>query len=342
MLTRGRAPGFLESFGRFFVIHMWSSMRLLCLFVLLAVTYGAPTLDFAVANSGHFSVSLDGKKLFEGAEVVLGDKTASSGSLIPVGEAQKGSGEDALGKFESVTLKWAEVASTIAMHTSFRKYSGDGGMLVFEQFFPRDVAKSEFGNGTGSALTMFPAFDKSGVDLDCFSYHGIFAHTKACNVSNFQESHQGGAPLVIYDSKDSRLPMVVFSPLNQPKAHHMAADDKVFGAGVKATVELIPKGWSQLFLLSAAEGINAGMMAWGDRMLKFTGKARADMYKDTTHGKIGFWTVNGGTLPLHCTRPILDLISSSLPTITPRLLPLRHWRKERNVRRSASTGQSLP
>jgi len=68
----------------------------------------------------------------------------------------------------------------------------------------------------------------------------------------------------------------------------------VFGAGVKATVELIPKGWSQLFLLSAAEGINAGMMAWGDRMLKFTGKARADMYKDTTHGKIGFWTDNGG------------------------------------------------
>ena len=29
-------------------------------------------------------------------------------------------------------------------------------------------------------------------------------------------------------------------------------------------------------------------------MLTFTGKKRADMYQDDTHGKIGFWTDNGG------------------------------------------------
>ena len=34
------------------------------------------------------------------------------------------------------------------------------------------------------------------------------------------------------------------------------------------------------------------MMAWGDRMLKFTGKPRADMYTDLTHSTIGFWTDN--------------------------------------------------
>jgi hypothetical protein len=61
----------------------------------------------------------------------------------------------------------------------------------------------------------------------------------------------------------------------------------------KAAVAQIPADWSQRFILTAGAGINAGMMAWGDRMLKFTGKPRADMYKDITHSTIGFWTDNG-------------------------------------------------
>jgi len=99
---------------------------------------------------------------------------------------------------------------------------------------------------------------------------------------------------VIYDSHNASLPMAVFSPLNFPKAHHMASTDEFYGAGVKATVELIPKGWSQLFMLSAGFGINDGMMKWGDRMLRWTGKPRANMYLDQTHSTIGFWTDNGG------------------------------------------------
>ena len=47
-------------------------------------------------------------------------------------------------------------------------------------------------------------------------------------------------------------------------------------------------------MLSAGHGINAGMMAWGDRMLKFTGRARADPFLDAAHSTIGFWTDNGG------------------------------------------------
>jgi len=65
-------------------------------------------------------------------------------------------------------------------------------------------------------------------------------------------------------------------------------------AGVKATASLIPAGWSQAFVLSAATGINEGMLAWGDRMLKYTGKPRADKYRDATHATIGYWTDNGG------------------------------------------------
>merc|ERR1719445_679068 len=74
----------------------------------------------------------------------------------------------------------------------------------------------------------------------------------------------------------------------------MTSDKSGFGAGIKSTVDIIPAGWSQLFILSAGVGINNGMMAWGDRMLKYTGKPRADMYRDVTHSTIGFWTDNGG------------------------------------------------
>lgn len=37
----------------------------------------------------------------------------------------------------------------------------------------------------------------------------------------YKDSHQGGAPLVIYDSTNDSLPMLVFSPLDHAKAHHM-------------------------------------------------------------------------------------------------------------------------
>lgn len=72
--------------------------------------------------------------------------------------------------------------------------------------------------------------------------------------------------------------MVVFSPVNFPKAQHVTATAEYFGAGVKAKVLVTPAGWTQTYMLSAGHGINAGMMAWGDRMLTFTGKKRADMY----------------------------------------------------------------
>eukprot|EP00937_MAST-01D_sp_MAST-1D-sp2_P002400 g2400.t1 len=153
-------------------------------------------------------------------------------------------------------------------------------------------------SGGLSARTLFPAFSTGGAakDLDCFSYHGVFPGIRGCKLSTYAESHQGGAPLAVYDSGNASLPMAVFSPLNFPKAHHMAHSSKggFVGAGVKSTVTDIPVGWSQLFVLSAGAGVNAGMQAWGDRMLKFTGKARADPYLDDTHATIGFWTDNGG------------------------------------------------
>eukprot|EP01062_Namystynia_karyoxenos_P070908 TRINITY_DN662_c0_g1_i2.p2 TRINITY_DN662_c0_g1~~TRINITY_DN662_c0_g1_i2.p2 ORF type:complete len:857 (+),score=267.23 TRINITY_DN662_c0_g1_i2:82-2571(+) len=148
-----------------------------------------------------------------------------------------------------------------------------------------------------SASTVFPAFARGpgpADDRPVFSYHGVFPALKASTFKEYKESHQGGMPLVMYDTADPSLPMTVFSPLSSPKAQHMASDTQFVGAGIKATVTRIPKGWKQLFILSAGTGINDGMMSWGDRVLKYTGKPRADWYRDQTHSTIGFWTDNGG------------------------------------------------
>jgi hypothetical protein len=87
--------------------------------------------------------------------------------------------------------------------------------------------------GSLSARTLFPGFSRAGPadDFNCFSYQGIFASLVKCKMSSYKESHQGGAPLTIYDKTNASLPMVVFSPLNFPKASHMASTSELIGAG---------------------------------------------------------------------------------------------------------------
>ena len=319
------------------------------------------------------------------------------GQIVQIVPATDGSGEDEFGSFESTTLSWGlPGSSSILMNTTFKTYSGDDGLIVFEQSFPNDIVNNQTAmaayksaqathtiadnfdecrvvtessvkltksvsgysafvphdanaatartydahkgyycddehkwaytanvNSTvcqakcdelkctcfdvsdsaptpGSdtnAQSAFPAFSRTsplGKDLDTFAYHGVFPTMLLTSMSRFVGSSEGGAPIVFYDSEDSDLPMLVFSPLNTPKAQHVSTTSDYIGAGVKARVELTPAGWTQKYLLSAGKGIRSGMLAWGDRVLKFTNKSRADMYLDQTHSTIGFWTDNGG------------------------------------------------
>ena len=54
------------------------------------------------------------------------------------------------------------------------------------------------------------------------------------------------------------------------------------------------QAFEKLLFVVGGLGISDGMMAWGDRLLQWTGKKRADKYRDVTHSTIGFWTDNGG------------------------------------------------
>ena len=228
-------------------------------------------------------------------DILLDGLSAAEGTLISLGSTQE-TGRDELGAFKASVFSWGESEdSDEVFRTTIKAYPDDDeGVLVFEQYFP--LGRGEAPTTTMSARSLFPAFSTnvSGAPAtDCFSYHGVFPAMESCTLSTYKESHQGGAPFVLYDGSDPTLPMVILSPLSSPKAYHMAVSDNgsLFGAGIKATATSVPAGFTQRFLLSAAFGINAGMDAWGSRLRKVTGRARTDMYVDEAHSTIGFWCV---------------------------------------------------
>ena len=290
------------------VEHSRTGLFILLAFGILIVgTVGNLELRFATDSSSEFRVELDSKPWLSGGKFVkVGRYDTRDGSLVKVGNNSHVTGTDKLGSYSAVVARYAKKSdtATVIFQASFRTYPENPSFITFEQFFPETLNREDLATSNESqmlASTIFPSFDrkmsieaKNGKDLDCFSYHGVFPAVQSCSVSTYKESHQGGAPLIIYDSSNKTLPMTVFSPLNFPKAFHMASDDSFIGAGIKKTVTEIPKGYKQLFLLSSSSGINAGMMDWGNKMLKFTGKPRANMYHDKTHSTIGFWTDNGG------------------------------------------------
>jgi len=249
--------------------------------------------------TGAFTISVGGNGWLSGDEYRVGAMSATNGDLRILGSS-KSHGTDPLGPYTATTLDWVSNAMPgTTLYTTFREYEQDAGIIVFEQLFPQELNLKSLNKGSPLlAGTVFPGFSRKTGDRDlpCFAYHGVFPKLESCTVSTYTSSKLGGVPLVIYDDKDEDLPMVVMSPLSSPMAQQMTGENRFFfGAGVKATVEIIPAGWSQLFIVSSGMGINAGMMDWGERVLKFTGRPIVDnRYKDDVHGAIGFWTDNGG------------------------------------------------
>ncbi|CAE7614562.1 unnamed protein product [Symbiodinium natans] len=296
----------------------------------LPLAAGAPHLHAAVDSSGGFVVTLDGLPWLESGEVRVGQWSSHAG-LTLLSQA-RAVGSDALGGYTSETMMWGRPGDKDPlMHTSIRAYDVDPSCLVFEQFFPKDLhlEAAPWGTKLVAPATLFPSFKSNARagDLDCFAYHGVFPSMRHCKLASFAPTHQGGAPLVLYNATASSRPMTVFAPLATPKAQHMFAGDGMVGAGVKGTVSFIPSGWKQTFILSAAFGILDGMMAWGDLMLRFTGKQRADMYRDDVVGSIGFWTDNGGYY--HYATGSNETYEEVLPKVKAYHdslgIPFRHW-----------------
>merc|ERR1740117_934450 len=103
---------------------------------------GAPLPLKLTVNShdGSFDISINGQHWVSGSEHRVGPLSNSGGDLILAGTEQS-QGQDELGAYTATTLNWAAKAnqSEILMQASFREYVDDAGMIVFEQFFPKEI-----------------------------------------------------------------------------------------------------------------------------------------------------------------------------------------------------------
>ncbi len=309
------------------------------LLLTLAACAAAQQLDLQLSEDGSFEIAFDGVAWLRGGDVLVDGRSAAAGDFT-LAARTRGAGVDALGAFAATSFFWEADCFELAINATFKTYADDPSIVVFEQAFPYGLGPPAAAGARAAlaARTLFPAFERAAPAgapaLACFAYHGVFPQMASCTPADYAESAQGGAPLVLYDARAAggALPMLVFSPLDRPKAQHMATTDRLFGAGVKASAASVPAGWSQRWLLSAGAGVNAGMMRWGDAMLRFAGKPRVDQrYRDVTHGSIGFWTDNGGYY--HYSVGDNASLGATYEEVLPKVkayhdaigVPFRHW-----------------
>ena len=271
----------------------------------LASVTSATELSLTVHDGASFEIALNGKPWLAGGDVQVGGLSSAAGTLVQAGAPTTSASADALGAYNATTFTWAKADDGAPlMRTSFRTYSADPAVIVFEQSFPsalnltalgaqrplKIVGEAGRGSGasyvatdpSGSASTLFPAFargdGRASDGFACFAYHGVFPQMKACTLKDYAETHQGGSPLVVYEpdapgASAASLRASVFSQLTSAKALHLSSSALAVGVGVKATAAGVAAGWSALSILSAGDGVSAAMMAWGDKMLAFSGKA---------------------------------------------------------------------
>lgn len=249
------------------MVHTASALTLVSLFLLL---YPKPTLSSSLSfvpsseDGAAFAISLNNVPWmeasgasFQGADLVLDNMVEGEG------------GVDALGTYVDYIYTWIDSP----LSTTVKIYPDDSSTLVFEQHVAEDVESPGFPQGF--AQSAFPIFKKNR--LDHFSYKQFWTVMESGPLTSYSPSHQGGVPLVIYNSSEPSLPMTVFSPLTDFKSVHLSADSDTFSPGILSNATFIPKGFTATYVLSASSGINKGMMDWGDKLLSWNDKPRTDM-----------------------------------------------------------------
>ena len=194
----------------------------------------------------------------------------------------------------------------ILMYTSFLRYPNEPSIIIMKQYFPQKFVVDDQtynhnvnSSSSSSSLTLFPSFTRNTTTttstgtkysqthhqyLSCVSYHGVFpkmVYHRRCSL-NYKSSRVGGIPLVVYNETHPSLPTMIISPITNIMASSIITTSKIFfGLGIKNTVQEIPAGWTQHFLLIANYGIYNSFQSWGDTVIKLRRKYES-VFNDTT------------------------------------------------------------
>ena len=217
-------------------------------------------------------------------------------------------GSDKLGSWNGTQMTWS--AGKTPFVTSVKNYAR-GNLVVFSYSFPEGatgMASNHSGVSTNfPALSLDPAQVWSGA-AKVLSWQGSF-------VTAHRDRTFGSAsgPYVFYDSHDvSAGRVVVASPLDHFMVTSQAEslfDGKsaTWVPGVSGTVESVPAGFQQSFLLFQGQGVTQTIYDWGLLLQKLYETTR--LY-DVTLDKIGYQTDNGAMYcfcPRDCDNVLLNV-----------------------------------
>ena len=286
------------------------SLLLLSLSSAEVLTSGALEVDI---NGSSYVVRVDGEPwLYGGLSFVPLRESQLLRQVAPHSPVQRGI--DVWGEFDRVEWYWgADGGGRALLVTSVRAYGRkkiDNGaeLLAFEQRWPLGHEGTP-GGSSNSAIAPFPTFFTSAnaaganatsteaVFLNFFQWGGCqLANSwggRWSNATSIPGGDHFGIPTVLFDHSGRAATL---GPSNNWLTAVLdTGTAATAGAGVAASVRSLPRNFSHETLLVGGAGITASVHAYGDALLRKSGKARVTRPhdRDFVLGHLGYWTDNG-------------------------------------------------
>ena len=281
------------------------------------LTSGGMKVDVNV-SAGTYTVRIDGALWLPGGLSAVPVRGGSQHlrQIAPPSAVQQGA--DLWGTFERVEWYWGTaVGGPTLLATSIRAYMNGTAareLLAFEQHWPQGHTGGASTGSSNSAIAPFPTFFTSAAAAAnataTAAQHGRkeeeevlnFWQWGGCQLANSWGGRWTNATSVP-GGDHFGIPTVLFSAVGRavtlgPSGNWLVAvldsgaAPSCAGAGVAASVRSLPRGFKYETLLVGGTGITASVRAYGDTLLRKSGKARVARphARDFVLGHLGYWT----------------------------------------------------
>ena len=199
-------------------------------------------------------------------------------------ECNSKNGENKLGKFNLIKIKWQLEGREDEILTNFYLFI-ENNFIIFELVSPKELKNLKRGKFK-NPVSHFPCFENQSPNKRILSYqNGIFFPPTRKLGSNM-------APAMFYDDKTN---LFVLTSMNNFLISYVHQDKKTnnISGCLNGELESIPEAYSQKFLLYFGKGINNSFKVVGDILLKSLNGKRKSPYDCECVKYLGYWTNNG-------------------------------------------------